>query len=149
MAPGRYEVSRRATGWLEVSFEGDLTPSIALSCEREVRAQIALAPPGLRALVSLSAVTGYELEAREQLVSLQRCIGTKAAQTAYVAESVPGRALALWVIHTAQNQLLRSFVRPKEAMAWLGEQADPQSGVREVANARTTANRRPRKRAAQ
>lgn len=146
MALGRYAVHRRATSWLEVTFEGDLTPQIAMSCEREVRAQIALAPPGLRAIVSLSAVSGYELEAREQLVSVQRCIGAKAAQTAYVAESAPGRALALWVIHTAQNQLVRSFARANEALVWLGEAADPQSGVREVTDPRITNGRR-RKRA--
>jgi hypothetical protein len=139
MAPGRYAVTRRATDWLEVTFEGDIDPQVALSCEREVRAQIALAPQGLRAVVSLSGVTGYQLEAREQLVSLQRCIGAKASQTAYVAESAPGRALALWVIHTAQGQTVRSFARAAEAAEWLGPAADvAQSGVREVRRTRQT-----------
>lgn len=136
MALGRYAVVRRATDCLEVTLEGDLDPQIALSCEREVRAQIALAPSTLRAIVSLSGVTGYQLEAREQLVSLQRCIGAKAAQTAYLAESVPGRALALWVIHTAQGQAVRSFSRAAEAADWLGISDPTQSGVREVRNTR-------------
>jgi hypothetical protein len=136
MAIGRYAVVRRATDCLEVTLEGDLDPQIALSCEREVRAQIALAPSTLRAIVSLSGVTGYQLEAREQLVSLQRCIGAKAAQTAYLAESAPGRALALWVIHTAQGQVVRSFSRLAEAADWLGISDPTQSGVREVKNTR-------------
>lgn len=136
MGLGRYAVARRATDWLEVTLEGDLDPRITLSCEREVRAQIALAPSTLRAVVSLSGVTGYQLEAREQLVSLQRCIGAKASQTAYIAESAPGRALALWVIHTAQGQVVRSFSRATEAADWLGLSDPTQSGVREVKNTR-------------
>lgn len=136
MALGRYAVVRRATDWLEVTLEGDIDPQIALSCEREVRTQITLAPSTLRAIVSLSGVTGYQLEAREQLVSLQRCIGAKASQTAYVAESAPGRALALWVIHTAQGQVVRSFARATEATAWLGFGDVAQSGVREVKSTR-------------
>jgi hypothetical protein len=153
MDPSRYAVVRRASDWLEVSLKGDLDAQVLLACEREVRAQIALAPPGLRAIVNLSEVRGYHLEAREQLVSMQRCIGAKAAQTAYVAEGAPGRALALWVIHTSQGQVVRSFARAAEAEQWLAEQnGDPQSGVREVQRdvlkARETATRRPRKRAA-
>lgn len=136
MAIGRYAVVRRATDCLEVTLEGDIDPQIALSCERDVRAQIALAPSSLRAIVSLSGVTGYQLEAREQLVSLQRCIGAKAAQTAYLADSAPGRALALWVIHTAQGQVVRSFSRAAEAADWLGISDPTQSGVREVKNTR-------------
>lgn len=142
MALGRYAVVRRATDCLEVTLEGDIDPQIALSCEREVRAQIALAPSTLRAIVSLSGVTGYQLEAREQLVSLQRCIGAKAAQTAYLAESAPGRALALWVIHTAQGQVVRSFSRAAEAADWLGISDPTQSGVREVKNTRRINSKR-------
>jgi len=136
MGLGRYAVVRRATDWLEVTFDGDLDAQTALSCEREVRAQITLAPSTLRAIVSLSGVTGYQLEAREQLVSLQRCIGAKASQTAYIAESAPGRALALWVIHTAQGQVVRSFSRATEASDWLGVSDPTQSGVREVRKTR-------------
>lgn len=151
MTPGRYAVLRRASDWLEVTLEGDLDAQMTLACEREVRAQIALAPSGLRAVVSLSNVAGYHLEAREQLVSMQRCIGAKAAQTAYVAQGAPGRALALWVIHNSLGQLVRSFARTAEAEQWLSEKgSDPQSGVREVRDvlkARDTAPRRPRKRA--
>jgi hypothetical protein len=142
MALGRYAVVRRATDCLEVTLEGDLDPQTALSCEREVRAQIALAPSTLRAIVSLSGVTGYQLEAREQLVSLQRCIGAKAAQTAYLAESAPGRALALWVIHTSQGQVVRSFSRAAEAADWLGISDPTQSGVREVKSTRRINPRR-------
>lgn len=140
MALGRYAVARRATDWLEVTLEGDIDPHTALSCEREVRAQILLAPAGLRALVNLCGVTGYQLEAREQLVSLQRCIGAKASQTGYVADNAPGRALALWVIHNAQGQSVRSFVRAGEAAEWLGASDVAQSGVREVRGARRTRN---------
>lgn len=136
MSLGRYAVARRATDWLEVTFEGDLDAQITLSCEREVRAQITLAPSTLRAIVSLSGITGYQLEAREQLVSLQRCIGAKASQTAYIAESAPGRALALWVIHTAQGQVVRSFSRATEAADWLGVSDPTQSGVREARKTR-------------
>jgi len=146
MASGRYVVTRRATDWLEVNLEGNIDPHVALSCEREVRAQIALAPLGLRAVVSLSGVTGYQLEAREQLVSLQRCIGAKASQTAYVTDSAPGRALALWVIHTAQGQTIRAFVRAAEAAEWLGVASDvAQSGVREVRRTRQTVIGRKKK----
>jgi len=145
MGLGRYAVVRRATDWLEVTLEGDLDAQTTLSCEREVRTQITLAPSTLRALVSLSGVTGYQLEAREQLVSLQRCIGAKASQTAYIAESAPGRALALWVIHTAQGQVVRSFSRAMEASDWLGVSDPTQSGVREVRRTRPINLRSKRK----
>jgi len=145
MALGRYAVARRATDWLEVTLDGEIDPRTALSCEREVRAQIALAPTGLRVLVNLCGVSGYELEAREQLVSLQRCLGAKASQTAYVADSAPGRALALWAIHNTQDQSIRSFVRAGEAAQWLGASDIAQSGVREVRSTRRTVSGRKRR----
>jgi len=145
MGLGRYAVTRRATDWLEVTLEGDIDPSVVMSCEREVRAQIVLAPSNLHALINLCGVTGYRLEARESLVSLQRCIGEKASQSGYVADTAPGRALALWVIHNTQGQLVRSFMRAGEAAEWLGAADSAQSGVREVRSTRRTINGRKRR----
>jgi hypothetical protein len=145
MALGRYAVTRRATDWLEVTLEGDIDPSVVMSCEREVRAQIVLAPANLHAVINLCGVTGYQLEARESLVSLQRCIGQKASQSAYVADTAPGRALALWVIHNTQGQVVRSFTRAGEAAEWLGGADVAESGVREVRSTRRTINGRKRR----
>jgi hypothetical protein len=145
MALSRYVVTRRATDWLEVTLEGDIDPSVVMSCEREVRAQIVLAPSSLHAVINLCGVTGYRLEARDSLVSLQRCIGERASQSAYVADTAPGRALALWVIHNTQGQMLRSFMRAAEASEWLGAADVAESGVREVRSTRRTINGRKRR----
>jgi hypothetical protein len=135
MARGRYAVRRRATG-IEIVLTGVLDSATVLACEREVRAQLSLAPVGGRALVDLSQVTGYEVDARDHLVSLQRSVGAKAAHTAYVAESAEARGLALWVMHSANERgssnIVRPFARADDAAEWLSGGADLASGVREV-----------------
>jgi len=135
MAHGRYAVRRRATA-IEIVLSGVLDSTTVLACEREVRAQLALAPVGGRALVDLSQVTGYEVDARDHLVSLQRSVGAKASQTAYVAESAEARGLALWVMHSANHggpsQIVRPFARAEDAREWLAGEDNMASGVRDV-----------------
>jgi hypothetical protein len=132
MATGRYAVRRHATECLEVDFEGTLDAATVMACERELRTQLAHAPNGLRAVVNLIGVSGYQLEARDHLVAMQRFIGSKATQTAYTASSAEARGLGLWVVHSSQSQLVKLFGRAEDASSWLDGVVDAQSGVRKV-----------------
>jgi hypothetical protein len=126
-------VLRRAADQLVVELLGELSERTLLTCEAEARAQLSVAKPGVKLLIDLTGVQGYSLEARDCLVVLQRHLGSKATQTAYVAASAAGRGLALWVSHMSDGQLIKSFARRGDAEGWLAGAAGPTTGVRPVA----------------
>jgi hypothetical protein len=136
MGAGRFVVVRKATDQLVVELAGDLGERTLVACEAEVRAQLSVAKPAMRVLIDLVEVSGYTLEARDGLVLLQRHLGSKASQTAYVAESASGRGLALWVSHMTEHQVIKCFARHADAEVWLAGVAGPTTGVRPVARAR-------------
>jgi hypothetical protein len=148
MGAGRFVILRKAADQLEVELAGELSEHTLVSCEAEVRTQLSVIKPGcVRVLIDLTSVQGYSLEARDGLVALQRHLGNKAAQTAYIADSPAGRGLALWITHMTQGQVVKSFARRDDAEAWLGGSAGPTTGVRPVAHVRDGARTRRRKRA--
>lgn len=136
MGVGRFVVIRSAADQLVVELGGELSERTLVTCEAEARVQLSVAKPGLKVLVNLVEVRGYSLEARDALVALQSHLGTKAGQTAYVADSAAGRGLALWVSHMSASQVIKSFSRRSDAEAWLAGSAGPTTGVRPVARAR-------------
>jgi hypothetical protein len=133
MGAGRFVVLRRAADQLVVELAGELSECTLVTCEAEARAQLSVAKPGVKVLLNLVDVQGYSLEARDCLVVLQRHLGSKAIQTAYVADSVASRGLALWVSHMSNNQVIKSFACRGDAEAWLAGAAGPTTGVRPVA----------------
>lgn len=149
MGAGRFVVRRVAANQLELELAGELAERTLRDCEAEVRAQLSVAKPGaVRAIVELRAVEGYSFEARDALVALQRHLGAKAGQTAYLADTSAGRGLALWVMHMAEGQVIKCFARRAEADAWLAGSAGPTTGVRPVVRARDPERARPRKKKA-
>ena len=147
MGVGRFVVIRSAADQLAVELAGDLTERTLVSCEAEARVQLSVAKPGVKVLVDLLQVSGYSLEARDGIVALQAHLGTKAGQTAYVADSAAGRGLALWVSHMSATQVIKSFTRRSDAEAWLAGGAGPTTGVRPVVRARDVDPPRPHKKA--
>lgn len=136
MGVGRFVVIRSAADQLVVELAGDLSERTLVSCEAEARVQLSVAKPGVKVLVDLLEARGYSLEARDGLVVLQTHLGSKASQTAYVADSPAGRGLALWVSHMSASQVIKSFARRSDAEAWLAGSAGPTTGVRPVVRAR-------------
>jgi len=148
MSAGRFVILRKAADQLEVELAGELSERTLLTCEAEVRAQLSVTKPGgVKVLIDLMSVKGYSLEARDGLVALQRHLGNKAAQTAYIADSPAGRGLALWITHMTRGQIVKGFSRRDEAESWLAGSAGPTTGVRPVAQVRDGAPPRRRKRA--
>ena len=148
MGAGRFVILRKAADQLDVELAGELNERSLVACEAEVRTQLSVAKPGcVKVLVDLAAAQGYSLEARDALVALQRYLGGKAAQTAYVANSPAGRGLALWVTHMTEGQVIKTFARRDEADGWLAGAAGPTTGVRPVAHVRDGALGRRRKKA--
>ena len=146
MGAGRFVILRKAADQLEVELAGELSERTLVACEAEVRAQLSVIKPGcVKVLIDLVSVQGYSLEARDGLVALQRHLGNKAAQTAYVAESPAGRGLALWITHMTRGQVVKGFSRRDDAETWLVGSAGPTTGVRPVAAVRDGA-RPPRRR---
>jgi hypothetical protein len=149
MTDGHFGICRRASDRFEVELKGELSERTLLACEAEVRAQLSVTKAGgLKVLIDLVGVEGYSLEARAVLVALQRFLGGKASQTAFISDSAMGRSLALWVAHMTEGQVIKSFRRCEDASAWLAGSVGPTTGIRPVLRAR---ERRPhvrRKRAA-
>lgn len=120
-----------------------------VACEAEVRAQLSVTKAGgVKVLIDLVGVAGYSLEARDALVALQRFLGGKASQTAFVADSPSSRSLALWIAHMTEGQVIKSFLQRDQANAWLADNTGPTTGVRPVLRAREPARARKRRRAA-
>jgi hypothetical protein len=141
MTVGRFEICRRAADRFEVELTGELGERTLLACEAEVRTQLSAAKSGgIKVLIDLFGVEGYSLEARDVLVGLQRFLGGKASQTAFISDSAVGRSLALWVAHMTGGQVIKSFGRREDATAWLAGSVGPTTGVRPVLRAR---ERRP------
>jgi hypothetical protein len=147
MGVGRFVVIRRAADQLVIELSGELSEHTLVSCEAEARVQLSVAKPGVKVLFDLLDVRGYSLEARDGLVALQAHLGSKAGQTAYVADSAAGRGLALWGSHMNASQVIKTFSRRSDAEAWLAGSAAPTTGVRPVARARDIELPRPPKKA--
>ncbi len=139
-----FQIHRRSADKLEVELSAELNERTVLACETEVRAQLSVVKAGgVRIVIDLLGVHSYSLSARDQLVGLQRFLGDKAAQTAFIVSSSASRSLALWITHMVQGQVIRSFAKREDAEAWLAGQAGPTTGVRPVLRAR---ERQPRAR---
>jgi hypothetical protein len=121
----------------EVELKGELSERTLLACEAEVRTQLSAAKAGgVKALIDLFGVEGYSVEARDVLVTLQRFLGGKASQTAFISDSALGRSLALWVAHMTEGQVIKSFSRHEDSTAWLSGSVGPTTGIRPVLRAR-------------
>jgi ABC-type transporter Mla MlaB component len=137
MGAGHFEICRSSADRVELELSGELSESTLLDCEAELRAQLcATKAGGIKVVVDLRRVKGYSLEARMLLVALQRFLGDKASQTAFIAASAAGRSLALWVAHMTEGQVLKSFGRREDAADWLCGSVGPKTGVRPVLRAR-------------
>jgi hypothetical protein len=113
-----------------------LDEAVIAACEGEIRASLSAARNGsVRVLVDLAEVDGYSLGAREALVALQGVIGRRSCQTAYCAAGTEGRALALWVVHMSAEQVVKTLRSRQDALAWLGGEGPPSTGVRPLARA--------------
>jgi hypothetical protein len=133
MGSAQFEITRSAADRLELKLSGDLDEATMQECHSEARATLSHAKPGaLRILVDLLDVEGYSLAARDELVALQRFLGTKSSQTAFVTGCPKGRSLALWLSHMASGQVIKSFAQGGDAIAWLAGSAGPTTGVRLV-----------------
>ena len=135
---GRYAVEREAADLLRVTLAGDLSNALVSACEAEVRAQLSVVRRGdVRVFVDLTEVVHYSIEARDGLVDVQQFIGRKASQTAYAQGGALGRSLSLWISHTSEEQVIRSFRNEELALGWLGGNEAPSTGVRPLAKTRT------------
>lgn len=139
MAVGHFGICRRAVDRFEVELKGELSEQTLLACETEVRTQLSVTKTGgVKVLIDLAGVEGYSLEARDVLVSLQRFLGGRASQTAFISDSALGRSLALWVARMTEGQVIESFSRREDSTVWLSGGVEPATGARPVL--------RPRKR---
>ena len=150
MVAGHFRIRRNAADRLVVELEGDLDQRIVLDCDAEVRAQLSVAKPGgVKVVIDLLGVVGYSIEARDELVSLQRFLGAKASQTAFVTASTAGRSLALWIAHMTEGQVIKAVSNHEAAVAWFAGASGPTTGVRPVVpRDRDGATPRRRRRAA-
>jgi hypothetical protein len=136
MSSGRFKIVRRAADKLEVELAGDLTEPVVQACEADVRTQLGVTKAAaVKVSIDLCGVAAYTLEARTGLVALQRFLGLKASQTAFVADSAASRGLALWVMHTTEGQVIKTFAHGDDALAWLTGSFGPTTGVRPVMRA--------------
>jgi hypothetical protein len=128
---GHFAIWRNAADRLELGLWGELAERDLLSCEAEVRAQLSVTKAGgVQVLVDLLDIDGYSLQARDALVALQRFLGAKASQTAFIADSTRGRGLALWISHMTEGQVIESFNRREDATAWLARGVGRVTGLR-------------------
>jgi len=103
----------------------------------DARAQLSAARPGsVAVLIDLSGLETCSLEARDAIVAMQRALGGKARQTAYVADTATGRGVSLWVRHTVDDQVIKAVASRDDALAWLSAEAGPTTGVRPVVRSR-------------
>ncbi|MFI5308192.1 MAG: hypothetical protein ACHQ53_12605 [Polyangiales bacterium] len=150
MAAGRFKVCRKAADRLDVELAGELVEDVIVACEAEVRAQLCVVKQGgVRIAIDLLGLESYSLTARDQLVALQRFLGERAGQTAFLVGSSASRGLALWITHMVEGQVIKSFNRCDDAASWLsGGNLGPSTGVRSVLRARDPQSARPRRRTA-
>ena len=135
--PG-FRIYRNAYLRFTVEIVGAIDEDLALRCEREVRAQLALAAEGsLRVLWDLSAVESYSFEARMVIVRLQRFLASKAARTAYVAVAAAPRSLALWAARMGNDGRACIAADHESAETWLAAgNEEPNTLVRPLASVR-------------
>lgn len=136
MVAGHFRICRKAADRLEVELAGELAEPSLLACEAEIRAQLSVTKlGGIKVLIDLVGVQGYSLQARDELVALQRFLGSKASQTAFIANSPSSRSLALWIAHMTDGQVIKSFGTREDAAAWFAGNVGPSTGVRPVLRA--------------
>lgn len=70
-------------------------------------------------LFDLSEVRSFDVDARKQLVELQKAIASSVSRTVYLAIRPHIRGLALWIIHCAGDQNACVVMSPEEAESWL------------------------------
>lgn len=137
MGASEHRVTRSSAGRLEIALCGDITDKSVAAAEAEARTHLSAAKAGTVALiVDLRGLHGASLAARDALVALQQALAGKLRQSAYVADTAAGRGLALWIRHTVQHQVVKSFVGHEDAQAWLSAEAGPTTGIRPVARTR-------------
>ena len=137
MGASEHRVTRSSAGQLEIGLSGELSEKTVAAAEADARAQISAAKSGTVALIiDLRGMLGASLTARDALVALQQALASKLRQTAYVADTAAGRGLALWIRHTVQDQVVKSFAGHEDAHAWLSAEAGPTTGVRPVTRPR-------------
>jgi hypothetical protein len=149
MVAGHFRICRKAADRLEVELAGELTERVMVACDAEARTHLSVTKAGgVKVLFDLTCLTGYSLEARDALVALQRFLGGKASQTAFIASTASGRSLALWVAHMTDGQVIKSFSRLEDATTWLSGCLGPTTGVRPVPQTREEKPTRKRRRTA-
>jgi hypothetical protein len=143
MGSGWFKIARRSAGKLEIEFAGELTDAVVRACDADLRAQLSAAKAAaIKATIDLRDIEAYALEARDALVALQRFLGTKTNQTAFIASTAASRGLALWVMHTTEGQVIKTFAQPDDAEGWLTGALGPTTGVRPVVPTDHEARRR-------
>lgn len=70
-------------------------------------------------LFDLSEVRSFDVDARKQLVELQKMISPSVSRTVYFAIRPHIRGLALWIIHCAGDQNASVVMSTEEAESWL------------------------------
>ena len=135
--PG-FRIYRNAYLRFTVEITGVLEEDLALRCEREVRAQLALAADGsLRVLWDLRGVQSYSFEARVVIVRLQRFLTSKADRTAYLAWAPAPRSLALWAARMNNDAQACIAADLESAEAWLAaRRQEPNTLIRPLASVR-------------
>lgn len=124
-----FTLDRPASEVLQITLRGQLTETAMLVCERDIRTALAQARHGaLRVLVDLRAVDEYDLEARDVLVRITTHLLSKAARTAFLADTAHSRALALWIAHMNNGNKSSMIECPEVAAHWLRD-APEASGV--------------------
>jgi hypothetical protein len=141
MTNSGFRVYRNALKRLTVEMAGAIDEDLAMRCEREARAQLALAADGsLRVLWDLSAVESYSFEARVVIVRLQRFLSTKGDRTAYVAVAATPRSLALWTARMGNDDARACIAADHEsAEAWLAGGSEPNTLIRPIVSVRPPA----------
>ena len=137
MTSSGFRIARNTYQQLRLELAGDVDEEIALSCERETRAQLALANAGsLRVLWDLTGVKSYSLEARVVIVRLQRFLNTKAVRIAYIAADATPRSLALWAARMGGDERACVAADRDSAEMWINGRSDPNTLVRPIASFR-------------
>lgn len=116
MSESTFEI-RDADSPARVVLTGHLDAALVGRLEAAVDAWTPADRPPL--VIDLTGVEGYEPEAREALVAVNRAVAAKAGRHAYLARTALMRGLSLWVMHMANDLDGRAVGSDKQVEAWL------------------------------
>lgn len=123
-----YTLQTLKGGEVLIELSGVFDKDAACQVEKSLREELASTlPHSIDIFLSFQGVQDCAVDARDIFVNIHRFLMEKAVHIAYISQQPRFRGLALWVLHTAQDDKGKAVSDVEQAHQWLNSLRDPSS----------------------